>query len=66
MAIQDVIDNLDNTIAGKYELLRTFVEAKNPLTEVLKINIDELNSVREDLIEVRDANPRSGVVGQPQ
>ena len=56
MTIQDVIDNLDNTITGKYELLRTFVEAKNPLAKVLELNINELNAIRDDLIEVRDGS----------
>ncbi len=56
MTIQTVIDNLDNTIKGKYELLRTFVEAKNPLAELLRININELNRIREDRIDVRDGS----------
>lgn len=51
------VEGLDTAkFKGKYELLRTFVEAKNPLAELLKININELNRIREDLIDVRDGS----------
>ena len=56
MNIQTVIDNLDRTIAGKIELRNQlrFGTCLPSLADLVQINIDELNRIREDLITVRD------------
>lgn len=55
MNIQTVIDNLDRTIEGKKNLLGRLDHPVPPaLVELVWINIDELNRIREDLITVRD------------
>ena len=56
MTLQNVIDNLNNTISGKQELLDILMN--NAKTEssalvVLKINIGELRRIREDLLKVK-------------
>ncbi len=54
MTIQDVITNLDNTIAGKEAYSNTFYDEFVPA--VLRLNIDELKRIRDDLIKVRDGS----------
>ncbi len=54
MTIQDVITNLDNTIAGKEAYMNTFYDDFVPA--VLSMNITELKKIRTDLIKVRDGS----------
>jgi Zn finger protein HypA/HybF involved in hydrogenase expression len=56
MTLQNVIDNLNNTISGKQELLdilMNHVNTESSAVEVLKINIGELRCIREDLLKVK-------------
>jgi len=56
MTLQNVIDNLNNTILGKQELLDILInhaKTESSAIEVLKINIGELRCIREDLLKVK-------------
>ena len=56
MTLQNVIDNLNNTISGKQELLDILMnnaKTESSALEVLKINIGELRCIREDLLKVK-------------
>lgn len=56
MTLQNVIDNLNNTISGKQELLDILMnhaKTESSAIEVLKINIGELRCIREDLLKVK-------------
>ena len=56
MTLQNVIDNLNNTISGKQELLDVLMnhaKTESSAIEVLKINIGELRCIREDLLKVK-------------
>jgi len=56
MTLQNVIDNLNNTILGKQELLDILMnhaKTESSALEVLKINIGELRCIREDLLKVK-------------
>lgn len=56
MTLQNVIDNLNNTILGKQELLDILMnhaKTESSAIEVLKINIGELRCIREDLLKVK-------------
>jgi len=56
MTPQNVIDNLNNTILGKQELLDILMnhaKTESSALEVLKINIGELRCIREDLLKVK-------------
>ena len=56
MTLQNVIDNLNNTISGKQELLDILMnhaKTESSAIEVLKINIRELRCIREDLLKVK-------------
>ena len=56
MTLQNVIDNLNNTILGKQELLDILMnhaKTESSALEVLKINIGELQCIREDLLKVK-------------
>ena len=67
MNIQTVIANLLNTIEGKEKLLREFTIAANELEgvehhvaatmrEMVKLNLQELNTILADCIAVREAD----------
>jgi hypothetical protein len=51
MQIQKVINNLDQTISGKEELLSKM--EFGIVNQFIKINIDELKRIREDLQKVK-------------
>jgi Zn finger protein HypA/HybF involved in hydrogenase expression len=56
MTLQNVIDNLNNTISGKQELLDILMnnaKTESSAIEVLKMNIGELRCIREDLLKVK-------------
>jgi len=56
MTLQNVIDNLNNTISGKQELLDILMnhaKTESSALEVLKMNIGELRCIREDLLKVK-------------
>jgi hypothetical protein len=56
MTLKNVIDNLNNTISGKQELLDVLmnhVNTESSAVEVLKMNIGELRCIREDLLKVK-------------
>ncbi len=56
MTLKNVIDNLNNTILGKQELLDILMnhaKTESSAIEVLKINIGELRCIREDLLKVK-------------
>lgn len=58
MTLKNIIDNLNNTISGKQELLDVLTNHPNNasgsvITEVLRINIGELRCIREDLLKVK-------------
>jgi|LakMenEpi03Aug12_release.lakeMendotaPanAssembly.Ray.scaffolds.fasta_scaffold1512623_2 hypothetical protein len=56
MTLKNVIDNLNNTISGKQELLDILMnnaKTESSAIEVLKINIGELRCIREDLLKVK-------------
>lgn len=57
MTIQEIISNLDRTIEGK-KILADLLEDSDKLAnitmaKVLRINIHELKSIREDLLKVK-------------
>lgn len=58
MTIHDVITNLDNTIAGKKELLAAMNKEASTwnlgMGSIVHMNIAELERIRADLIKVRD------------
>lgn len=56
MNLQTVIDNLDQTIAGKKKLLDSTEVANTYLREIRRINTEELRRIRDDLIKVRDGS----------
>jgi hypothetical protein len=56
MTLKNVIDNLNNTISGKQELLDILMnnaKTESSAIEVLKINIGELRCIREYLLKVK-------------
>ena len=58
MTLQNVIDNLNNTILGKQELLDVLTNHPNSevglvIIQVLNTNIGELRRIREDLLRVQ-------------
>ena len=56
MTLQNVIDNLNNTILRKQELLDILMnhaKTESSALEVLKMNIGELRCIREDLLKVK-------------
>jgi hypothetical protein len=56
MTLKNVIDNLNNTISGKQELLDILMnnaKTESSAIEVLKMNIGELRCIREDLLKVK-------------
>ena len=59
MTIQTVIDNLDRTIKGKTKL-RGILDrgdgTQSAEAEFLRVNIEELGRIRDDLIKVRDGS----------
>jgi hypothetical protein len=56
MNIQQVLDNLDNTIAGKEIMLSKYKPGKTAIdwivADFLTINIDELKKIREDVAKI--------------
>ncbi len=57
MKLSEVITNLDNTIKGKEELLLKI--DRGVMNSLVKINIDELKRIREDLLKVKKATNSS-------
>lgn len=53
MKLTDVIDNLDNTIKGKEELLSRI--GAGAMNQLIKINIEELKRIRADLLKVQSS-----------
>lgn len=55
MTLETVINNLNNTISGKQELLDILTNHSNneAIIQVLHINIGELRRIREDLLRVQ-------------
>lgn len=55
MTLKNVIDNLNNTISGKQELLDILTNHSNneAIIQVLNTNIGELRRIREDLLKVK-------------
>lgn len=55
MTLETVINNLNNTISGKQELLDILTNHSNneAIKQVLHINIGELRRIREDLLRVQ-------------
>lgn len=60
MNIQTVADNLRNTIAGKEQLLESYKSSPQPtlatstLCQMLKVNIDELKRILQDVEQCVD------------
>ena len=56
MTLKNVIDNLNNTISGKQELLDILTNHSNneAIIQVLNTNIGELRRIREDLLKVKE------------
>jgi len=54
MTIQTVIDNLNRTISGKEMLLDTLsaTHLAKDICPVIKLNITELEAIRDDLMKV--------------
>jgi hypothetical protein len=57
MKLQEVIDNLDNTISGKEELLSKIESGL--INQFIQINLSELRRIREDLLKVKKAQETS-------
>lgn len=55
MTLETVINNLNNTISGKQELLDILTNHSNneAIIQVLHTNIGELRRIREDLLRVQ-------------
>jgi len=55
MTLETVINNLNNTISGKQELLDILTNHSNneAIIQVLNTNIGELRRIREDLLRVQ-------------
>jgi hypothetical protein len=57
MTVQEIIDNLDRTIEGKEDLHRTMIDSGTvagvTMARWVKVNLDELKRIREDLLKVK-------------
>lgn len=53
MKLQEVIDNLTNTIADKEELVSKF--ESGIMKQFIQINVDELKRIKEDLEKVKNS-----------
>lgn len=64
MTLKNVIDNLNNTISGKQELLDILTNHPNSevglvIIQVLNTNIGELRRIREDILKVQTCQKSS-------
>lgn len=57
MKLQEVIDGLNRTIAGKEELLS--VISNDTIRQFIQINVDELKRILEDLQKVKKSQNSS-------
>lgn len=57
MTVQEIIDNLNRTINGKRELLATLEREASTWNlagvEMVRINVEELERIRDDLLKVK-------------
>ena len=64
MTLETVINNLNNTISGKQELLDVLTNHPNSevglvIIQVLNTNIGELRRIREDILKVQTCQKSS-------
>jgi len=53
ITLQEVIDNLEQTIVGKRELLSK-METGSIMGQIVNINIEELERIKADLSEIKE------------
>lgn len=61
MTLQNVIDNLNNTIAGKEELLNILLRetSSDICCQFIRMNLSELRAIRDDIIKVKKSQETS-------